>query len=157
MQTTHHGLRLGGTYSGLHAWSPQKEACHEAPPALTPATSGESANLYFHSTLSQDLGHIFEHRHSAESLVFARVALSPLTAAPGAQLKPRAYPLSTPAGECQTSSRLRVLVGVSAVQFYLKYGRIYKRIYNSSKKFLCAVTRLCRNFIFQPKPGNTSS
>lgn len=136
----------------------QKEACHEAPSCPHPATLGESANLYFHSTLSQDLGHILVWTQSLSwgSLVFARVAPSPLTAAPGAQLKPRAYPLSAPARKCQTPSRLRVLVGVSAVQFLFKIRKnLQKNLQILVRNFCALWLDYAETFIFQPKPGNT--
>lgn len=108
----------------------QKEACHEAPSCPHPATSGESANLYFHSTLSQDLGHIFEHRHSAEEAWSLHVWLSPLWQL---RLAPSWSPGPTPSPLLQGNVRLQVAfacsLGCLQCSFYLKYGRIYKRIY----------------------------
>ena len=107
-------------------WAPRlapsrKKPAMKLPPALTlpPRMSPQTIfTARFHSVLGASLS---EERHlNWGSFVSVCVALSPLKAVPGAQLKPRAYPLSTPAQECLASNRLHMLVGVSAMQFLLK-------------------------------------
>lgn len=144
MQTTHHGLRFGECLTLGSTLGPlQKEACHEAPSCPHPATSGESANLYFHSMLSQCLGHILIWTASSRlrklclcmcgSLPSDSCAWRPAEAQglPPSQLLHRNVWLQT-AFTCS--------LGCLQCSFYLKHRRIY-----TSKDFLCAMTRLCRN------------
>lgn len=130
----------GGAYSGLHAWSPPERSLSWSSLLPSPCHLGRVRKpLFPQHIVSGSWAHLWTPSLSWGSLVFARVALSPLTAAPGAQLKPRAYPLSTPAGECQTSSRLRVLVGVSAVQFLFKIRKNLQKNLQILVKNFCAL------------------
>lgn len=145
MQTTHHVPGLGSA----SLWAPRlapsgKKPAMKLPPALIlppqvrPPTS-------FHSTLSQDLGHILIWAPSpqlgteeAPALDVRRSRLRQQRPAPRwspgptpSQLRPRNVWLQSPFA-CSS--------GCLQCSVYLKYRRIYH-----GREFLCAVTRLCKN------------
>lgn len=132
---------------GCLLWAPRlvssrKKPVMKCPSCPHPATSGESANLYFHSTWLRILGTSLNNLTLSWGSWSCTWLPSPLwTAAPGAQLKPRAYPLSTPAGECQTSSRLFAcsFFGVSAVQFLFKIRKNLQKNLQILVKNFCAL------------------